>query len=224
MVLLNKYKYQIGIISILVFTIVVYTLNKSLAVKSKKLVTIYGGVSNNINSDIEYKQQIHYLATHLDNRFDYLTPNDKTGAIGYLLDIAQTTDISQNIETTTFVKLAGQPENTNNNFKITYFDSILEFEEDLINRCDIAIFLPGGIGTNYELAYSLFVMLQKIQNKQIILLNLHGAFDYMINKIEQLHKDGYLRPGVYKLYKENCFIVKNAKEIIDILNKTDHLL
>ena len=224
MVLLNKYKYQIGIISILVFTIVVYTLNKSLLIKSKKLVTIYGGVSNNINSDIEYKQQIHYLATQIDNRFDYLTPNDKTGAIGYLLDIAQTTDISQNIETTTFVKLAGQPENTNNNFKITYFDSVLEFEEDLINRCDIAIFLPGGIGTNYELAYSLFVMLQKIQNKQIILLNLHGAFDYMINKIEQLHKDGYLRPGVYKLYKENCLVVKNAKEIIVILNKIDHLL
>jgi hypothetical protein len=224
MVLLNKYKYQLVIISVLVFTIVVYTLNKALLIKSKKLVTIYGGVSNNINSDIEYKQQIHYLATHLDNRFDYLTPNDKTGAIGYLLDTLEKTDISQNIETTTFVRLEGGSETVNKHYKITYFDSILEFEEDLLTRCDIAIFLPGGIGTNYELAYSLFVMLEKIADKQIILLNLHGAFDYMINKIEQLHKDGYLRPDVYKLYKENCLIVKSAKEIIAILNKTDHLL
>jgi hypothetical protein len=50
------------------------------------------------------------------------------------------------------------------------------------------------------------------------LLNIDGAFDYIINKVEKLRAGGYLRPGVYELYKQNCIVVKSAKEIIALLN------
>ena len=216
---LNKYIYPLFVLLLLISILVAYIVSKYVVDKSKKLVTIYGGVSNNIDSDIGYKQQLHYLALHLDNKFNYLIPNDKTGAIGYLLDTLEQTDKSQNIETTTFVRPEGGSEAVNKHYKITYFDTILEFENDLLTRSDIGIFLPGGIGTNYELSYTLFVMLEKIDERLVILFNINGAFDYIINKVEKLHTDGYLKPGVYELYKQNCIVVKSSKEIIALLDK-----
>jgi hypothetical protein len=218
-IILNKYIYPLFVLLLLISILVAYIISKCVVDKSKKIVTIFGGVSNNIDSDVEYKQQVHYLALHLDKKFTYLIPNDKTGAIGYLLDTLEKTDKSQNIETTTFVRQEGESDTVNKHYKITYFDTILEFENDLLSRTDIAIFLPGGIGTNYELSYTLFVMLEKIDERLVILLNTNGAFDYIINKVEKLYIDGYLRPGVFELFKQNCIVVKSAKEIIAILNK-----
>ena len=204
------------ILLLLISILVAYIISKYVVDKSKKIVTIYGGVSNNVDSDV--KQQLKYLALHLDNKFNYLIPNSKTGTIGYLLDALEKTDKSQNIETTTFVEQEGGSETLNKHYKITYFDTILEFENDLFTRSDISIFLPGGIGTNYELSHTLFVMLEKIDERFVILFNIDGAFDYIINKVEKLHTDGYLRVGVYELYKQNCIVVKSAKEIIKILD------
>ena len=223
--LFKKYKkYYLLLFIIILFIIILYIIHplfKQYYTKTKKQVAIFGSVSKNIDNDNALKKELSFLATHLTNKYDYIIPNSNIGVIGYLLDKLKSNDISKNVETT-YVNLF-PPENRDTYYKITYFDTIMEFENDLFNRNDISIFLPGGIGTLYELAHTLFVLLEKIKYHQIIILNFQGKYDFIINKIETLYAEGYLRDGVYKLYKQNCVIVNSSNEIIKILNNDEYL-
>lgn len=219
-----KYKpYFLFFLCLVTFTILIIIYFKIHIKKSKKIIAIFGSVSKNLDNDNDnaLKKELSFLATHLTNKYDYIIPNSNIGVIGYFLDKLKSNDISKNVETTYVNSFS--PENRDTYYEITYFDTIMEFENDLCNRNDISIFLPGGIGTLYELVYTLFVLLEKIQYHQIIILNFQGKYDFIINKIETLYAEGYLRDGMYKLYKQNCAIVNSSNEIIKILNNDEYL-
>ena len=216
--LFKKY-YLLLFFIIILFIIILYIIHplfKQYYTKTKKQVAIFGSVSKNIDNDSILKQELSLLASQLTNKYDYTIPNSNTGVIGYFLDKLQSNEISKNIQTTYVKSLSS--ENRNTYYKINYFDTIMDFEDDMVKNSDIFVFFPGGIGTLFELSYTLFVLLERIQNIHIILFNAQGEYDFIIDKIEVLHNDGYLRPEVYELYKQNCIVVTNAKEIITILN------
>ena len=212
----NKY-YIITLIIIIILSII-HPLLKQYYSKTKTLVAVFGSVSRNIDNDTILKQDLSFLASHLNNKYDYVIPNTNTGVIGYLLHNLQSNNVAKNIQTTYVTSFS--PENINNNYKINYFDTIMDFEDDMLKRSDVFVFLPGGIGTLYELSYTLFVLLERIRDIHIILFNQQGEYDFIIDKIETLHNDGYLRPQVYELYKQNCIIVTTTKQIITFLNTT----
>ena len=149
----NKY-YIITLIIIIILSII-HPLLKQYYSKTKTLVAVFGSVSRNIDNDTILKQELSFLASHLNNKYDYVIPNTNTGVIGYLLHNLQSNNVAKNIQTTYVTSFS--PENINNNYKINYFDTIMDFEDDMLKRSDVFVFLPGGIGTLYELSYTLFV-------------------------------------------------------------------
>ena len=207
------YKYVIALLIIAIIIVIIYGI-ESYYTKSKQLVVFFGSVSKNIGKDQELQEQLTLLASKLNNKYDYLIPNSNDGILGYLLEKLHSNTISKNIQTNSAPTLP--PEKIDKYYKVKYFDTLMEYEHDLLERGDICIFLPGGIGTNYELAYILYVVLERVQNKKVILFNINGAFDYMIDKIESLHREGYLR-NAYEPYKENFLITTDAEEIITFL-------
>jgi predicted Rossmann-fold nucleotide-binding protein len=208
------YKYVIALLIVTIITVVIYGI-KGYYTKNKKLVVVFGSVSRNIEKDKELQEQLSLLASRLNNKHDYLVPNSNSGIIGYFLEKLHSNTISKNIQTNYVTTLP--PEKVNKYYNVKYFDTLLDYENDMLEKSDIVIFLPGGIGTMYELAYIQFVVLEGIQNKKVILFNINGAFDYMIDKIESFHREGYLRENVYETYKDNFLITTDAEEIITFL-------
>jgi len=214
----RTYKYVIALLIVTIITVVIYGI-KSYYTKNKKLVVVFGSVSRNIEKDEELQEQLSLLASKLNNKYDYLIPNSNDGILGYFLEKLHSNTISKNIQTNYVTTLP--KEKVDNYYKVKYFDTLLDYENDMLEKSDIVIFLPGGIGTNYELAYIQFVVFEGIQNKKVILFNINGAFDYMIDKIESLHREGYLREKVYETYKDHFLITTDAEEIITFLENQE---
>lgn len=216
---MTKYKYIFGLV-IIIIAVIIYSV-KSYYVKNKKLVVVFGSVSKNIEKEEGLQDQLSILASKLTNKYDYLIPNSNDGIIGYFLERLQSNNISKNVQTTYVTSLP--PEKVDKYYKVKYFDSLLDYEHNMLENGDIFIFLPGGIGTNYELAYILFVVLERIQNKKVILFNANGSFDYMINKIKSLNDEGYFRENFYELYKNKFIVTNDVEDIINILDNNKSL-
>lgn len=210
-----KYKYLFALVILIAIASAIYHF-KDYYTKNKEIVVVFGSVSKNMEKETELQQQLSLLASKLDNRYDYLVPNCNSGVIGYFLEKLRSNNISKNVQTTYVTSFS--PELRDKYYKVQYFGSLMAYEDEMLGKGDIFIFLPGGMGTYYELAYILFVVLEGIQTKKVMILNVNGAFDYIIDKIESLHKEGYLRDNVYNLYKKNFMITNNVEDIITILN------
>ncbi len=62
----------------------------------------------------------------------------------------------------------------------------------LYDMCDAAIVLPGGIGTMDELFEMLTWNQLKIHEKTIYFLNTGGFYNYLIQHMKQMDKEGFL--------------------------------
>jgi len=62
----------------------------------------------------------------------------------------------------------------------------------LYDMCDAAIVLPGGIGTLDELFEMLTWNQLKIHEKNIYFLNSGGFYNYLLQHIKQMDKEGFL--------------------------------
>ena len=62
----------------------------------------------------------------------------------------------------------------------------------LYDMCDAAIILPGGIGTLDELFEMLTWNQLKIHEKNIYFLNSGGFYNYLLQHIKQMDKEGFL--------------------------------
>lgn len=209
-----KYKYLIVLV---IFIVIISVLQiKNYYTTHKQKVVIFGSVSKNMENETLLQQHLSLLASKLDNRYDYIIPNCNSGVIGYFLKKLRLNKISKNVQTTYVTSFP--PELRDTHYKVTYFNSLMDYEDEMLEKGNIFIFLPGGMGTYYELAYILFVVLEGLQTKKVLILNVNGSFNYIIDKIETLHKEGYLRKNVYNLYKKNFLITNNVEDIITNIN------
>jgi uncharacterized protein (TIGR00730 family) len=85
---------------------------------------------------------------------------------------------------------------------------------------EVAIALPGGLGTSEEIFE--WLSFHDVSNldgdihllKPMILLNLDGYFDGMIMQLERMHKEGLVRDDAFnKLY----FVVRSPDEAMDLI-------
>lgn len=94
-------------------------------------------------------------------------------------------------------------------------DSISRRTEKLIEESDALIFLPGGVGTIYELFTTLESKRSGEFDKPIIIYNCNNFFDDVLKIIEDSIKNNFTKEEV-----KNCFyIVRSAKETIEYLSK-----
>lgn len=89
--------------------------------------------------------------------------------------------------------------------------SISERMDELINKCDAIIFLPGGIGTVYEFFASLESKRCGEFDKPMIIYNACGYFDRLFSFLDVLYEEGFS-----PLKVKDCYYFSNSA--IDTLN------
>ena len=87
--------------------------------------------------------------------------------------------------------------------------------DELINNSDILIFLPGGIGTLYELMIAIEMKRSKEFDKPIILYNATGFFDDIIHMLDKTYAQNFTDFKV----RLNYNIANDSRTVMDLLNK-----
>ena len=113
------------------------------------------------------------------------------------------------IDADMFVKRFGKT-----NFgELEVYDTFNERQMRLIQRSDIVLVLPGGVGTISELFDVLTLNDLNLKKTHIIIYNYNGFYDEIIQFIHKRQQDGFIKP------LEHIRYVRNADEVLDILKK-----
>ena len=87
--------------------------------------------------------------------------------------------------------------------------------DELINESDIILFLPGGIGTMYELFRALESKRCNEFNKPMIIFNCHGFYDNWLKLMEQLYSEKFSKRDA----ADNYIILNNKDDVIKLVEK-----
>lgn len=94
-------------------------------------------------------------------------------------------------------------------------NNVNERTNNLIENSDVLIFLPGGIGTIYELLTSIETKRGKEFDKPIIIYNSCGYYDKLISFIKLMKTEKFVKEEV-----ENCFhISDNIDDTLAYIDK-----
>ena len=101
-----------------------------------------------------------------------------------------------------------------NNNKEIITNSISERTEKLIEESDVLIFLPGGIGTIYELLTAIESKRSKEFDKPIIIYNSNHYFDNLLLFLDNIYNQNFTNKSV-----KNCYhISNNITDTIEYIN------
>jgi len=93
-------------------------------------------------------------------------------------------------------------------------DTISRRTDELINECDVLLFLPGGIGTIYELMTAIESKRSGEFDKPIVIYNSNGFFDKLLLFMEDMYKQNFVSVLV-----KDCYYVSNeCDDILKYLN------
>lgn len=93
-------------------------------------------------------------------------------------------------------------------------ENISRRTEKLIEESDALIFLPGGIGTIYELLTAIESKRSKEFNKPIIIYNSNNYFDNLLEFIDNMYKEKFIDLNV----KECYHIFENINDLLEHIN------
>ena len=85
----------------------------------------------------------------------------------------------------------------------------------LINNSDMLLFLPGGIGTLYELLTALEMKRSREFDKPIVIYNETGFFNELLTMLDKVYAKNFTSQGV----RFNYNIANDYKTAMDLLNK-----
>lgn len=86
-------------------------------------------------------------------------------------------------------------------------DSMDERKKLFLEKSDVFIIVPGGIGTLDEFFEVLTLKYLNRHSKKIILFNINQFYDKMIDMLHQMHDDGLIREGALDI-----FVVANSMD------------
>lgn len=86
-------------------------------------------------------------------------------------------------------------------------DSMDERKKLFLEKSDVFIIVPGGIGTLDEFFEVLTLKYLNRHSKKIILFNINHFYDKMIGMLHQMHDEGLIREGALDI-----FVVANSMD------------
>ena len=86
---------------------------------------------------------------------------------------------------------------------------------ELISNSDMLLFLPGGIGTLYELITAIEMKRSKEFDKPIVIYNETGFFNELLTMLDKVYAKNFTGQDVSLSYN----IASDDKTVIDLLNK-----
>jgi predicted Rossmann-fold nucleotide-binding protein len=210
----TKYNKYIVNISLLLFTTIcvfalIYVIYR---MTHKKTIAIFGSVSKDITNDVSMKQDLDKLVASINgNKYNYIVPNATGGIIGYVLDHVK--EKEKYSFTTTYVKTFTSP--INKSYKTITFDDGIDFEEYMVRKSNYFIFLPGGVGTLYEVSFVLLTIDIHMTNTEMLLFyNKNNYFDFIKELMKRYKDTGYLRQNVYDTFLKKSRFCDTMDELI----------
>ena len=95
-------------------------------------------------------------------------------------------------------------------------DTLKERKAKMEELADCFLVVPGGIGTFDEFFETLTLKQLGRHNKEIVLFNIDGFYDPIIEMMEKAKEEGFLRRNSWDMYK----VFDNAEEIREYLNNS----
>ncbi|MEK0422818.1 MAG: hypothetical protein RLZ95_728 [Bacteroidota bacterium] len=83
----------------------------------------------------------------------------------------------------------------------------------LYDKCDVAVILPGGMGTMDELFEMLTWNNLKIHNKKVFIININGYYDAMIQLLDTMDAQGFM----YESWRNRLIECNSIKSFKDAL-------
>ena len=81
------------------------------------------------------------------------------------------------------------------------------------------LFLPGGVGTIYELMSAIESKRSQEFNKPIIIYNDEGFFDELLEMLEKTYNNNFSNIKI-----KNCYnVFNNYKEIVKVINNKEYI-
>jgi len=84
----------------------------------------------------------------------------------------------------------------------------------LYDKADVAIILPGGIGTMDELFEMLTWNNLNIHQKKVIVLNWEGYYSPLIDMMDHMHTQGFM----YDDWRSRITVTKDAQDVMQTIN------
>jgi uncharacterized protein (TIGR00730 family) len=81
----------------------------------------------------------------------------------------------------------------------------------LYDKCDVAIVLPGGMGTLDELFEMLTWNNLKIHTKKVFILNANGYYNALIQLLDTMDQQGFM----YDQWRDRLIVCASVNEIMD---------
>ena len=88
-------------------------------------------------------------------------------------------------------------------------NTINERTDYVLQNCDMCIFLPGGIGTIYEIMSAIETKRAHEHNSELIIVNIEGYFDEFLKMLEKVFNENFSSRQDAKVYR----VVNNIDEI-----------
>ena len=92
-------------------------------------------------------------------------------------------------------------------------DSMDERKKLFLDKSDVFIIAPGGIGTLDEFFEVLTLKYLNRHSKKIILFNINHFYDMMIEMLREMHDEGLIREGALDIFE----VADSLDEIFDLL-------
>jgi uncharacterized protein (TIGR00730 family) len=80
----------------------------------------------------------------------------------------------------------------------------------LYEKCDVAVILPGGMGTMDELFEMLTWNNLKIHNKKVYILNANGYYNALITLLDSMDQQGFM----YEDWRQRLITCESVEEMI----------
>ena len=97
-------------------------------------------------------------------------------------------------------------------------ENICRRTEELINESDLILFLPGGIGTTYELLSTIESKRSNEFNKPIIIYNSNHFFDELLSFFEKQYVENFTK----KTVKETYLVFNDCPPLIKYLDNVNN--
>jgi len=88
--------------------------------------------------------------------------------------------------------------------------------ETMINRGDIIMILPGGLGTLNELAMAIEFRKIAINNKPTLIFNIEGFYNGLKDQLEIIQKEGFIQKSINDL----VFFANTSKEAMRFIERS----
>ena len=173
----------------------------------KKKVCVFCGSSMPLNSKLIKQETINIADILFEKNIDLIYGGAKIGIMG----IISNRMMEKGGKVTGIIpKVLVKKEVINNNItKLIVVNSMHERKKMMYDLADAFIILPGGIGTLEELSEIITWKVLGIKNKIIIIFNLNGFYNSLIEQ--------------FKIMQDNNFLYSNIFEEVSIINSVSDL-